>query len=247
MSFREQRENAILEYLREHKEVTVGELCRALYVSEPTMRRDLAALNASGRIIRTHGGAAYRSEPGENLPLSYREREHSDAKTAIGKKCLSLIRDGDTIMVDSSSSALALVRVLDVTRSIVVVTNSAKAALILAETKVKTFVTGGELAADTYAYVGSYAEEFIRSFNADLCFFSVRRLTPDGRLTDNALAENRVRSAMLAVARRRVLMLDSQKVGDPCLHTLCRIPDIDHIVCERNISDLFPQYADKFL
>lgn len=247
MSFREQRENAILEYLREHKEVSVGELCRALYVSEPTMRRDLASLNASGRIIRTHGGAAYRSEPGENLPLSYREREHSDAKTAIGKKCLSLIRDGDTVMVDSSSSALALLRVLDVKKSIVVVTNSAKAALILAETKVKTFVTGGELAADTYAYVGSYAEEFIRSFNADLCFFSVRRLTPDGRLTDNALAENRVRSAMLSVARRRVLMLDSQKIGDPCLHTLCHIPDVDHIVSERDISDMFPQYADKFL
>ena len=165
----------------------------------------------------------------------------------FGKKCLSLIRDGDTVMVDSSSSALALLRVIDAKRSIVVVTNSAKAALILAETKVKTFVTGGELAADTYAYVGSYAEDFIRSFNADLCFFSVRRLTPDGRLTDNALAENRVRSAMLSVARRRVLMLDSQKIGDPCLHTLCHIPDIDHIVSERDISERFPQYADKFL
>ena len=130
MSFKEQRENAILEYLREHKEASVNELCKALYVSEPTMRRDLASLNANGRIIRTHGGACHRSIPGENLPLSYREKEHSSAKIAIGKKCLSLINDGDTVMVDSSSSALALLRVLDAKKSIVVVTNSAKASFV---------------------------------------------------------------------------------------------------------------------
>lgn len=242
-----EREAAILEYLYEHREASVPELCRALFVSEPTMRRDLAALNAAGRIIRTHGGAAHRAEPGENLPLSWREREHSDAKTAIGKKCLSLIRDGDTVMVDSSSSALALLRVLDARSSIVVVTNSAKAAAILAETKIKTFVTGGELAADTYAYVGSHAEQFIRTFNADLCFFSVRTLTPDGLLTDNALAENGVRRAMLASSRRRILMLDSQKIGHACLETLCHLSDVDHVVSESDLSHRFPTYAGKFI
>ena len=242
-----EREAAILAYLYDRKEASVAELCRALFVSEPTMRRDLAALNAAGRIIRTHGGAAHRAEPGENLPLSWREREHSDAKTAIGKKCLSLIHDGDTVMVDSSSSALALLRVLDSKSSIVVVTNSAKAAAILAETKIKTFVTGGELAADTYAYVGSYAEAFIRSFNADLCFFSVRTLTEDGCLTDNALAENGVRRAMLTSSRRRILMLDSQKIGPACLETLCRLSDVDHVVSETDLSARFPAYAEKFL
>ena len=242
-----EREAAILDYLFTHKEASVAELCRELYVSEPTVRRDLAALNAAGRIIRTHGGAAHRAEPGENLPLSRREREHSDAKTAIGRKCLSLIREGDTVMVDSSSSALALLRVLDSGTSIVVVTNSAKAALILAETKIKTFVTGGELAADTYAYVGSHAEAFIRRFNADLCFFSVRTMTPDGRLTDNAIGENGVRRAMLAASRRRVLMLDSQKVGEGCLETLCHLDDVDYVVSERDLSGGFPGYEKKFL
>lgn len=242
-----EREAAILDYLHTHREASVGELCRALYVSEPTVRRDLAELNAAGKIIRTHGGAAYRSELGENLPLSWREREHSDAKTAIGKKCLSLIREGDTVMVDSSSSALALLRVLDSGSSIVVVTNSAKAALILAETKIKTFVTGGELAADTYAYVGSHAESFIRRFNADLCFFSVRTLTSDGRLTDNAIAENGVRRAMLASSRRRILMLGSQKVGEGCLETLCHLKDIDYVVSERDLSPAFPDFKEKFL
>ena len=241
------RELAILEYLRAKKTASVSELCEALFVSEPTMRRDLAALNTAGKIIRTHGGAIYRNEPGENLPLAYREREHSDAKSIIGKKCLSLISDGDTIMVDGSSTGLALLRNIAIKKSIVVITNSAKAPLVLAETGVKTFVTGGELATDTYAYVGSYTESFLQSFNADICFFSVRTLTENGNLTDNAIAENAVRKIMMAKSRKKVLMLDSQKIGAPCINTLCSLSEIDYVVSERNISALFPDCAEKFI
>ena len=138
----------------------------------------------------------------------------------IGKKCLALINDGDTVMVDGSSTALALLHELGDKKSVVVVTNSAKAPLVLAQTKIKTFVTGGELAADTYAYVGNYAEEFLRGFNADICFFSVRTLTADGKLTDNAIAENAVRRVMMQQSKKRVLILDSEKIGQACINTL---------------------------
>ncbi|MBE6693482.1 MAG: DeoR/GlpR transcriptional regulator [Ruminococcaceae bacterium] len=246
MSVKE-RESKILEYLRQNKRATVEELCRAFYVSEPTMRRDLATLHSEGKIIRTHGGAEHKSELGENLPLSLREREHSDAKQVIGKKCLDLIRDGDIIMTDGSSSALALLRLLDGKKSIIVITNSAKAPLILANANIKTFVTGGELVPDTLVYVGSYAENFIRSFNADICFFSVRTLTEYGALTDNAIAENSIRRAMLSRSKKRVLMLDSQKMGAPCLSTLCSIENVDHVISERDISEHFPKYKEKFI
>ncbi len=246
MAFKE-RETAILSYLCEHKSASVGELCAALFVSEPTMRRDLAALNKAGKIIRTHGGATHRGELGENLPLSLREGENAAAKVLIGKKCLALINDGDTVMVDGSSTALALLQEMGDKRTVVVVTNSAKAPLVLAKTKIKTFVTGGELAADTYAYVGSYAENFMRTFNADICFFSVRTLTEDGILTDNAIAENAVRRVMMSRSKKKVLMLDSEKVGQPCINTLCTLDDIDLVVSERDISGLFEGYKEKFL
>lgn len=241
------REGAILEYLREKKEATVEELCRALFVSEPTMRRDLSSLNSRGKIIRTYGGAAHRSEPGENLPQSYREREHFDAKNIIGKKCAALIEEGSTVMVDGSSTATALINSLDAKKSLVLVTNNAKAPIILANSKIKTFVAGGEVAPNTYAFVGSHAEEFLRSFNADICFFSVRRLTADGMLTDNALAENAARRVMLSRSKKKVLMLDSGKIGDACLSTLCSINEIDYIVCEKDISARFPSFIEKFI
>lgn len=77
------REHLILEYLQKNGEATVETLCRATFVSEPTMRRDLAALNKAGKIIRTHGGAVHRNALGENIPQAYREREHSEAKLEI--------------------------------------------------------------------------------------------------------------------------------------------------------------------
>ena len=228
MAFKE-RESAILEYLQEKKEATVGELCRAFFVSEPTMRRDLLALHNAGKILRTHGGAVYRGEPGENLPQGFREREHVSAKALIAKRCLALVKDGDTVMLDASSTAFELLKLLPAKHSIVVLTNNAGAAQALAETKIKAFVTGGELARGTYALVGSQAESFIRSFNADICFFSVRR-------------------AMLSRSRRSVLMLDSQKIGEPCMNTLCTLDEVTHVVSEEDISAAFPSaYKEKFL
>lgn len=243
-----EREGELLEYLKAHGEATVGELSAALFVSEPTVRRDLAALAAEGKLRRTHGGAVLLAAPGENLPQALREREQSEAKQTIGRKCLSLIPEGATVMVDGSSTAMALLTaVAREGRSFVVVTNSATAPLLLADTAARVFVSGGELARGTHAYVGSHAEEFLRSFNADICFFSVRTLTRDGRLTDNAIAENAVRRVMMAASRESVLLLDSGKIGTPCLSTLCHLRDVTHVVSERDISLLFPDFSDKFI
>ena len=241
------RETLIIDYLRDMKEATVKELCSELYVSEPTVRRALSALSSQGLIIRTHGGAIYRGEPGENLPLSYREREHSEAKITIAKKCLTLIENADTIMVDGSSSALALLKILAPSKPLCVITNSAKAALILNDNNIKTFVTGGELDRESCCYVGSYAENFLRSFSADLCFFSVRTLSLSGKLTDNAIAENGVRRVMIENSKKSCLMLDSGKIGDPCLNTLSGIDAIEYIISEKDISNYFPGHNLKFI
>lgn len=241
------REERIVEYLKGRHEATVEELCSVLFVSEATMRRDLARLNGEGRIVRTYGGAAYRSELGKNLPFEYREREHSDAKAQIAKRCLSLIKDGDTVMTDASSTALALIREIGASHSVIIVTNSAKAPLVLPEGAAKLFVTGGEVLLPSYAYVGAHAESFLRQFRADICFFSVRTLTRDGELTDNAIAENSARRVMMARSKRSILMLDSGKIGDSCVNTLCTLADVDGVVCERDISEEFPEFSEKFL
>ncbi len=247
MSLKE-REEAILSYLQTHREASVAELAHALFVSEPTVRRDLAALGRAGKLLRMHGGAVLRKqEPWENLPLSYREREAGNAKETIARRCLSLLQGGETVMIDASSTAFALLRLLGDREATVILTNSAKAPLVLSEAKTKLLVSGGELAPNTFSYVGSYAEDFFRTFHADICFFSVRTLTEDGYLTDNAVAENSLRKIMLQHSRRKILMLDSGKLGAPCLHTLCHMTDVDAVVSELDLSDRLPAYKNKLL
>ncbi len=246
MAFKE-REETVLEYLKLHKEASVSELCRALFVSEPTIRRDLARLSLAKKIIRTHGGACYRGLPGENLPQELREKENADKKNEIAKKAIKLINDGNTVMVDASSTAVPLLRLLGQKSSVVVITNSTKAPMLLADTNVKTFLTGGELATNTYGLVGSYAESFIKSFNADICFFSVSNLSKEAELSDNSIAENLVRQAMLSRSKKRVLLLDSSKIGKSCISTLCSLDSIDLVVSDIDLSPLFPDYKDKFI
>ena len=217
------RENSILEYLSQNREVSVDELCEKLFVSVATMRRDLKALAEAGKIIRTHGGAFLSSFPGESVPQELREREFVTEKDIIAKKCLNLINDGDSVMIDASSTCLQLIKILGERKSIVLITNSTKASFIS-------------------------AEEVIRKFNADICFFSVCSLSPDGILTNNSTSENQLCKVMLEHSKKSVLLLNSQKIEESKkLNTLCTLNDIDFVVSEKDISDKFPEYKKKFI
>ena len=241
------RANSILEYLSQNREATVDELCAKFFVSVATIRRDLKALAEAGKIIRTHGGAFLSSFPGESIPQELREKEYVLEKDIIARKCLDLIHDGDSLMIDASSTCFQLIKLLSAKNSIVLITNSTKASFVSAKTGVKTIVTGGEVSKTSFSYVGSIAEETIRKFNADICFFSVCSLSPDGMLTNNSTSENQLCRVMLERSKKSVLLLNSQKIGEPKLNTLCMLKDVDYVVCESDISHMFPQYKEKFI
>lgn len=241
------RANKILEYLSKHREATVEELCAKFFVSEPTIRRDLRALAGDGKVVRTHGGAFLTSFPGESIPQELREREFVEEKDIIARKCLDLIKDGDSVMIDASSTCFQLIKLLEAKNSIVLITNNTKASFVSAKTGVKTIVTGGEVSKTSFSYIGSIAEETLRKFNADICFFSVCSLSPNGELTNNSTSENQLCRVMLERSKKSVLLLNSQKIGEPRLNTLCHLKDVDLVVCEKDISDKFPQYKEKFI
>lgn len=246
MPFKE-RENGILEYLAENRQATVEELCTRFFVSVATMRRDLKALEKAGKIIRTHGGAYLHSRPGESMPQELREKEYVAEKDIIAKKCLDLIKDGDSIMVDASSTCFRLLSQLSTKNSIVIITTNTKAPLVFAKVGAKIYVSGGEVSKTSFSYIGSFAEEFIRKFNADICFFSACALSPNGTLSNNSTSENQIIKIMLEQSKKAVLLLNSQKVMEPKLNTLCTLKDVDLVVSEKDISNLFPEYKEKFI
>ena len=200
MYFRE-RHNKIIDILEKRSSASVHYLAQALYVSEPTIRRDLAALQEQGKIRRTFGGAVLSDMINREVPFALREHENRRAKDAIARMAVKQIRDGQIIFLDASSTVSYLTPYLASFSDLTVITNSPKTSLKLAELKIRSLSTGGLLLENSIAFVGAHAENFVRNFNADIFFFSCRGINEKGIVSDNTIMENSMRQIMMKISQ----------------------------------------------
>ena len=231
-----EREDKILNILNQKEHVTVDELANRLFISKPTLRRDLIKLENKGIISRSHGGASLvKNAPDTRIPFALREQEQDAAKSSIARKAITYIKDGQTIMLDATTSAYHIVPLLADFHNILVITSSAKTAFLLGQMGIKTICTGGQMINQSFSYIGDDALSTISHYNADVLFFSCRGLSYDGLLSDNSIEENQIRKAMMKRATKKILLCDSSKLGKVCLHNLCHISDVDEILCETTL------------
>lgn len=232
-----EREEKILSILLEKEAMTTRELSARLYVSVPTLRRDLIKLEQMGKIVRTHGGAQLlKKSADQQIPILLREQEQNDAKTVMARKAVEFIRDGDIILLDGSTSACTIIPMLGDFHNLIVITSSAKASVMLGRMGIQTICTGGRMITRSLSYVGEDAERTLRRYNADIAFFSCRGLSEDGWLTDNSIEENSLRRCMLRQSKKHVFLCDSSKLGNTYLNNLCHLSEVDAIVCEQPVS-----------
>ena len=159
-----ERREEMLGMISQNGYVTTQELCRRFYISEPTVRRELAFLEAQGLIRRSRGGAAARSG-GVRLPIALRQVSYQEEKRRIGKAAAALVSDGDTIFIDTSTTAMAMLEHLRFRRGITVVTNSLPvmetvAMMNIGHNRILCKCTGGDLNPESMGLVGSAAERF---------------------------------------------------------------------------------------
>lgn len=228
------REKQILEILLKEKKASVSQLAKALFVSEPSVRRDLQSLEKQNLIKRIHGGAMLEETAlsKNKIPFLIREYEQSGAKAVIAKKAIDLIRDNDVIFLDASTSCYYLIPFLVSKRNLTVITNGVKALSKLAEYDIRTISTGGTLINSCLALVGEEASKTIETYNADIALFSCRGISDDGCLTDIAPEENNVRKKMIRHAKKSYLLCASNKLGKRYFHNLCHKDDITGIISE---------------
>lgn len=233
-----EREEKILNALLEKETVSIRELSAKLFVSVPTLRRDLVKLEQMRKIIRTHGGARLiKKAADENIPLELREQEQNDAKAVMARKAVRFIKDGDIIMLDGSTSAYSIIPLLADFKNLIVITSSAKSSYLLGKMGISNICTGGRMITGSLSYIGEDAENTVMRYNADIVFFSCRGLSADGKLTDNSIEENNLRSVMLRQAKKRMFLCDSKKLDHTCLNTLCHLSDVDEIICEQPLPE----------
>lgn len=229
-----ERKKQILEILLKEKEVTVKDLAARLYISEPSIRRDLVSLEKEHFLRRTHGGAVLEENENSSLkiPFLIRELEQSDAKLTIAGKAAELVTDNSVIMLDASSSAYNMIPFLSAKRNLTVITSGVKALLRLAEYGINSYSTGGHLLPSCLSLTDHDASLMLSRYNADFVFFSCRGLSCDGLLTDFSIEENIIRSAMLKNARTSVFLCNSKKLDHKYIHTLCSVNDVDYCFSE---------------
>lgn len=234
MYFRE-RHNKILDILEKRNSASVHYLAQALYVSEPTIRRDLAILQEQGKIRRTFGGAVLSDLINKEVPFALREHENRRAKDEIARMAAKHIRDGQIIFLDASSTASYLTPYLASFSDLTVITNSPKTSLKLAELKIRSLSTGGLLLENSIAFVGAHAESFVRNFNADIFFFSCRGITEEGQLTDSSMEESQLRRIMMEHSKKKIYLCTSNKMGRQYMYNLCHVSEIDGVLCEKEL------------
>ena len=222
-----ERLEQIITQLRKSQTATVKALAKDLYVSEATIRRDLNILERQGLVKRLHGGAVLLDGARSELPLYVREQQNVEAKRLIAAKAAHYLRDGQVIFLDASSTVMFLIRHLEAFQSLTIITNGLKTAQELTTLNHRVYCTGGLMLHNSSAYVGDYAADFVRHFNADVFFFSSRGVSEDGRITDESAEETGIRRVMLQQSRRKIFMCDQSKIGKTYCYNLCRTDQTD--------------------
>ena len=227
------RENQYVNLLVQ-KPHSVKELSEKLFISEPTVRRDIKILEKRELVVCRRGIVSLKiNSPDQRIPLFIRHLEQSEEKRLIARKAARYIKDGYVIMLDASTTAFHLLAYLTTFKNILVITNGAKTALESASMGIKTICTGGELMTESFCYVGTDAESVLKNYNADLAFFSCRGISENNIATDNSILENAMRRIMIKNSKKSYLLCDSSKLGKTYLHTLCNVEDLNGLITEK--------------
>lgn len=226
-----QRQKDILELLKKESNLTVKELCAALFCSPATIRRDLAELEAQGLIKRSFGGAVLNESFFDQQPLSIRGVQNVDVKKRIASHAASLLQGGETVFIDASSTSYFLAPYLKDIPDITVITNNPHLNIVLSNMRIKNYCTGGKMLDSSIALVGSEAERFVRGIRADVCFFSARGFAT-GTVTDSSKEERDIKAVMLSHSAKSYFLCDSSKFGLTFPYMVTDQQTIDQIVSE---------------
>lgn len=231
-----ERQQIILKYLENKTAASVKELAKVLYISEASIRRDIAELESKGLVERTYGGVLLARYKNEVVPVELRNSESSAAKEKIAMEAAKLIQDGDTVIMDASTTVSRICHYMKGLKNVRVFTNNLRIFNLLHDTDIDAYCTGGLFFPQRECFLGSYAEEFIRSIRADILFFSSQGISEDGDITDVDERENSLRRVMMKHANRKIFLCDSSKFGVRRPFVLCNKDQVDQIICDKRLT-----------
>ena len=206
-------------------------------VSESSLRRDLRDLEERGMIAIEHG-CILPAQPAD----PYRRQNGGDPflpeKWAIGRKAAETVHEGETIVLDSGTTVLELVRALDPKLHITCITNDLPIALELStKPHIETIVLGGSLNVRDRALYGSFAIQILKTFHAQKVFLGTAGISRDMGITNSNLSLLQVRKEMISVAEKVVVLADSGKFEKTGFASVSPLESVDLLVTGANLRE----------
>ena len=235
------RDSQIISLIRANGDyVTVEYLSKAMNLSASTVRRNLKDLEEKGKVKRTYGGVSYSQSENGLAPFSYRTQKNAPEKITVCRLGASLVKDGDVVFTDASSTAYCLTNFLKEFNNLTVISNGIETVNSLRTSTINVYSTGGKVSpTNKVALIGKQALDFINSVHADVTFVSAFGVDIDGRVYDVFDDEICLRQAMLKNSNKKVLMLDSEKYGKIAPFLLAETSVFDYVLCDKDRKNFF--------
>ncbi len=239
-----EREREIINLLKtEEGFVTVKKLCEKLYTSESSIRRDLTALEQKGLIKKTYGGAELVRNFSNVISFTKRSHHNINQKQIIAQKAKTLLKDGDIIFLDQSSTSFYLANEIMFNNTLTVITNNIEILSLLSNSALRVISSGGILSSENRnCLIGADAHSIFENIRAHKVFFSTKSLSEDGIISDCTREEVLVRNVMLQNSEQKIFLCDSEKFGTNSPYKQTTLNHVDVLICENNISENFSEY-----
>lgn len=233
------RRSAILQILKENSSVSVAELSQMFGVSEVTIRKDLNLLKERNLLVRTRGGAitGASSEHEEEVNIRFKKLANYREKQAIGRAAADLIEDGDTIIIDSGTTALQVACNLHKFKNLTVLTNALNVAQeVLSYKRFNVILLGGNIRNSSESVVGALAESNLKMFYCDKLFMGVDSFSVESGLSTPSVEEANINQIMIQRSREVIAVFDSSKVNKRALAFITMADQLDTVVTDTGMD-----------
>lgn len=238
-----ERKNEILSRLTFEGKVIVSDLSRQYGVTEETIRRDLEKLEKEGFAKKIYGGAIKNENVNTELPYMVRKQTNVDKKKYIASIIGSMIKDGDYILLDASTTTLFTVKNISHLQNITLITNSVEVLLEVPQNNNwRVFCTGGSFVPESLSFVGHQAEEIISSYNVNLAVMSCKGIDMERGITDTREGNAQIKKLFMKAADRVILAADSSKFDKVSFVHFADIRDMSTVVTDTRPNDEWMRY-----
>ena len=240
-----QRQQKIVEMLKEDGSVKLAELAETFQVSRETIRRDLIHLNETGAITRSYGGAVNNMEF-HSIPVAEKINTNQDVKYRICRKALEYIPEGSVLYLDAGSTVSCLASLLGGRSDLTIITNSLSAVNALTDTGCQVYVAGGQFNARNLSFEGLQTARFLETIKVGIAFLGSTGFAHHQGPTTIDFMDSQVKQTIIGNAQRKIVLADSTKSRSTALNEYAKWRDIDLLITDSGIEDAMREELGRY-